>query len=141
MADLGRAHCALLISTQQRLTGSPLEAATSAEKARELFRSIADRTGGDDSTDFEILAQLADGYRLASVAAAEFLRLQYGDAAMSFLQSRNTLSAVVSRLDEASDLNRVLPGLQADIAGLEAGQHRALLVLAMSNGDFEDAER
>lgn len=135
LALSARAQAQLLASVWQRLSGSPAVAAESAEAARRLFESAAE--GGQEGA--AAMALVAEGYRLGSIAAEEQFRLQYADAALTFLQAKEVLERVRTSWLHAETDQQQLAGLAADISAFETAHRQALLALAISAGNFDDA--
>jgi hypothetical protein len=139
LAIRARGQSRLTACTLQRLSGSPADAAASAEEARRLFESVSG-TGTPEAEAATTLAMVAEGYRLGAVAGVEQFRFQYADAALTYLQAKDVLNQVRDRWLQEPDANQQeLAALAADISAFETAHRQVLLLQAISDGNFDDA--
>jgi hypothetical protein len=139
MATFAEARSLLLKTLAQRLSGSPAEAAVSAEAARQKFDSLATSSSAL-STLASVEALTAEGYRLATSAQAEQFRLQFEDASLTFIQAEETLKKARSRALETQDVDAALiAGMDFDIRGVEVASIQSNFLGAIYTGNFEKA--
>jgi hypothetical protein len=140
-ATFARAQSLLLASVHQRMVGNLEEAAETAESARGLFEQLAD---DDPSPLPESMVHVAEGYRLGALAGLEEMRLQLEDAALTYLQAKEAADAARTLALQDSGSSDEPPadlvaGLDTDIWSFDVAHRRALLNLAVSVGNFNDA--
>ncbi len=136
LSTFAQAQASLCNAISQRLSNDPAASEASAKEAIRLFKAVAE-SGWQVAS---VLATAAEGVRLGAVGTAQQFHLQYRDAALTYLQASKIADQARGLALESGDVNEaMLAGFAADSNAYKTAAGQALLLAAVSDGEFEEA--